>query len=71
MKMGTVKELDLVLAECKLLNSLKSLKEQTCTDIFLFYYTWETNLRASKTYVSSRNIHKNIIENSPPLELVT
>ena len=75
MKMGTVKELDLVLAKCKLLNSLKSLKEQTCTDIFLFlclfYYTWEANLRAPKTYFSSRNIHKNIIENSPPLELVT
>ena len=77
MKMGTVKELDLVLAKCKLLNSLKSLKEQTCTDIFLFlflflfYYTREANLRAPKTYFSSRNIHKNIIENSPPLELVT
>ena len=58
--MGTVKELDLVLAKCKLLNSIKGLKEQTCTDIFLFlfYYTWEANLKALETYFSSRNIIK-------------
>ena len=31
---GKVKELDLVLAKCKLLNSLKNLTEQNCTDIF-------------------------------------